>query len=172
MVVRQGRIRSGIVAAAVIAVSASVAVAAPASGPKSPRGGKWLIVGDLKGAFNVTSAGSVTGVHGAIGKLVQPASDWCGTGTISVNAALRIIDAKGSSADGPYNSYVVGRNDPLSVPWIQPTNVELTRSSRDAKGGIDIVFYPDGTSGAGEIAYTTKGESGGPCELNFNVKPA
>jgi hypothetical protein len=155
-----------------VAASALVAAPAPAAGPKFPRGGKWIMVRDLKGSFTVTSAGKVSGVHGIIGKLVQPATGWCAAGSIMVKAVLRITDAKGSSAYGAYDSYVVGRNDPLSVPWILPTTVELARSGRDAKGGIDIVFYPDGVSGGGEIAYTTTGQSGGPCELHFNVKPA
>jgi hypothetical protein len=173
MALRRRLVRSGLGAAVfAVAASAIVAAPAPAAGPKFPRGGKWVMVGDLKGTFTVTSGGKVTGVHGTIGKLVQPATDWCGAGTIIVKAVLSITDAKGSSAYGAYDSYVVGRNDPLSVPWILPTTVELARSGRNAKGKIDIVFYPDGVSGGGEIAYTTTGQSGGPCELHFNVKPA
>jgi len=89
-----------------------------------------------------------------------------------VPARLKIADASGTDAEGAYNEYAVGLNDPSADPVIQPIPVDLTRQGRAVKGEVYLVFPQGKALGGGQIYYTTTGTNGGPCDLKFDIKQA
>jgi hypothetical protein len=168
--------RTAFARAAVVAVLIAVpgtAIAAPgariAAAPAPPGAGAWKTTGDLKGTFTVTAAGYITGLHATI---TNRAETSCRTGKVTIPTQLKIFDASGTDAEGAYNEYAAGVNDPGADPVIQPLHVELTLKGRKVKGGVWLVFAAIARESDGQISYTTTGTNGGPCILQFDIKKA
>jgi hypothetical protein len=143
--------------------------------PTPPVSGHWDVSNNPK--FFTASAGgglTVTAHHGYIKDLrvilAPAASTQCGTGTVHLIGKHKIIDAKGDSDFGPYNEWVVGRNDHRADPVIQPTKVTPSRGGKHFAGRFDMVFNKPrgGNSTSGNILFHTKAPGG--CNLTFGIK--
>ncbi len=151
------------------AVAAQSAELARAPVPPPPPAGVWRIGSggaaddNLAGSFTVGPSQYLSGLHG---KIQSDAESVCGTGSVAVPGRQRIVDAHGVNPQGSaYSEWVVGRNQPLADPVIQPTRVALIVGARHIVGSLDIVFSNARGESGGDIYY-----HGGDCDLNFLVQ--
>jgi hypothetical protein len=168
---RRGFGRAVVVAALVSIPATAVAAqgARVATAPAPPQAGLWKTISagynhtEFTATFTVTKNHYLTGLHGT---LTSEAETACGPGTaVTVTGRQRIFDAKGVDAEGAYNEYAVGKNEPGADPVIQPINVELTHNGQPITGKLYIVFPEHGSLGGGAIEYLN-----GNCDIQFAIK--
>jgi hypothetical protein len=152
-----------------LVLSAS-AFAAPAqhAGKASvpPQSGRWKLDGNsgeasLRGSFTVTAkhrAAKAITITAGTGEL-----DNCGTGTTKVIGPQAILHVTGTSIDGPYSKWIVGKRTPHGGSPFGPKKVTISHGGKRRSGTLELYFYgPKGN------AKKTYGEvSFGQCQFLF-----
>jgi hypothetical protein len=160
-----------VVAAMVVLASSSVAVS-PAKTPTPPDSGAWKVTAatsnaDLTGSFVVTHGHrAVRGLKGTIGTEAFAA---CGTGKLTVLGKQKIIDAKGTNANGHYSDWVVGSNHPQGTPVVRPITVTVSVNGHHRKGALEIDFVGARGRAHGDFSSGTLTYRHSACQLDFRV---
>ena len=134
-----------IAAAGAVALVPATAVAATAMARGQPKSGTYGVKGDLKGSVKIHGT-QITGFHGTLTKTAELP---CGTGTISVLGTLKLVHFTGQRAEGSYNFWGIGHNQP-SADFVQPVRVKIDHNGKAVSGSLDLRI---GRRGAGDIYY-------------------